>query len=104
MSSRLLSWSIKVKMHKATILAVVWYRYETWSLRLREERSLRLFENRLLRRIFGQKFHVVKGEWTKVRKEWLHNLYSTPNIFRKIKSRKMNWARTVARMGKERNV
>jgi hypothetical protein len=61
-------------------------------LALWEERSLRVLENRLLRRIFGPKTDEVRGGWRKLHNEELHNLYSAPNIIRMIKSRRMNWA------------
>jgi hypothetical protein len=70
------------------------------SLTLREERKLRVFENRVLRRIFGFKRDEIR-EWRKLHKEELNNLYSSPNIARVIKSRRMRWAGHVARMGKE---
>jgi hypothetical protein len=72
-------------------------------LTLREEHSLRVFENRVLRRIFGPKRDEVTGEWRKLHNEELHNVYSSPNIIRTIKSRRMRWAGHVARMGEERN-
>jgi hypothetical protein len=71
---------------------------------LREERRLRVFENRVLRRIFGPKRDEVKGEWRRLHKEELNDLYCSPNIVREIKSRRMRWARNVARMGKRRSV
>jgi hypothetical protein len=80
------------------------YGCETWSLTLREEHILRVFENRVLRRIFGPKRDEVTGEWRKLHSEELHNLYSSPDIIRQVKSRRMRWARHVARMGEERNV
>jgi hypothetical protein len=68
------------------------YGCETWSLTLREERRLRVFENRLLRRIFGPKRVEVRGKWRKLHNEELNVLYSSPNIVRVIKSRRMRWA------------
>jgi len=85
-------------------LPVVFYGCETWSLTLREERRLRVFENRVVRRIFGPKRDEVTGEWRKLHKEELNNLDSSPNIVRVIKSRKMRRAGHVARMGEGRVV
>jgi hypothetical protein len=85
------------------ILPVVLYGCETWSLTLREEHRLRVFENRVLRRIFGHKRNEETGGWTKLHNEELHNLYSSPSIIRIIRSRKMRWAGHVARMGEKRN-
>jgi hypothetical protein len=65
------------------------YGCETWSLILREEHRLRVFESRVLRRIFGPKRDEVTGEWRKLHNEELHILYSSPNIIRRIKSRRM---------------
>jgi hypothetical protein len=70
----------------------------------REERRLRVFENRVLRGIFGPKGDEVTGEWRKLHSGELHNLYSSPDIIRQIKSRRMRWAGHVARMGEGRNV
>jgi hypothetical protein len=79
---------------------IVFLGCETWSLILREETRLRVFENRALRRIFGTKRSKVTGEWRKLHSEELNNVYCSPNIFRAIKSKRMRWARHVACMGK----
>jgi hypothetical protein len=104
LSSRLLSRNVKVKTYKTIILPVVLYGCETWSLTLREEHRLRVFVNRVLRRIFGPKRDEVTGEWRKLHNEELHNLYSSPDIIRQVKSRRMRWAGHVACMGEERKV
>jgi hypothetical protein len=83
-------------------LPVVLYGFETWSLTLREEHRLRVFKNRVLRRIFGPKRDGVTGEWRRLHNEELNDLYSSPNIFRVIKSRIIRWAGHVARMGEGR--
>jgi hypothetical protein len=89
---------------KTIILSVVLYGCETWSLTVREEHKLRVFENRVLRRIFGPKRDGVTGGWRKLHNEELHNLYSSPSIIRIIKSRRMRWVGHMARMGEKRNV
>jgi hypothetical protein len=104
LSSRLLSRNVKVKIYKTVILSVVLYGCETWSLTLREEHRLRVFENWVIRRIFGPKRDEVTGEWRKLHNEELHILYSSPNIIRQITSRRMRWVGHVVRMGEERNV
>ena len=81
------------------ILSVVLYGCETWSLTLREERKLSVFENKVLRRIFGPRKDEVTGDWKRLHNEELNGLYSSPNIVRVIKSRRMRWAGHVARMG-----
>jgi hypothetical protein len=82
---------------------VVLYEYEKWSLTLREEHILREFENKVLRRIFGLKRGEVIGGWRKLHNEELHNLCSSPNIIRMIKSKRMRWAGYVAGMREKRN-
>ena len=71
---------------------------------MREERRLRVFENRVLRRVFGPNRDEVTGEWKKLHKEELRDLYALPNIVRVVKSRRMRWAGHVARMGEGRGV
>jgi hypothetical protein len=93
--------SYTYKVYKTIILPVVLYGRETWSLTLREEHRLRVFENRVLRRIFGPKRGEMTGDWRKLLNEEHHNLYSSPNIIRMIKSMRMRWAGHVARMGEE---
>jgi hypothetical protein len=95
---------VKVRIYMTIILAVVLYGCETWSLTVREEHKLRVFENRVLRRIFRPKRDGVTGGWRKLHNEELHNLCSSPSIIRMIKSRRMRWAGHVARMGEKRNV
>ena len=104
MSSRLLSRNLKIKIYRTVILPVILYGCENWSLTLREGRKLRVFENRILRRIFGPRRDEVTGEWRRWHNEELNDLYSSPNIVWVIKSRRMRWAGHVARMGEERGV
>jgi hypothetical protein len=85
-------------MIKILILPVVLYGCETRSLTLREEHRLRVFENRVLRRMFGPK-REEDGSWRKLHNDELHSLYMSPNIVRVIKSRRMRWAGHVTLMG-----
>ena len=87
LSSRLLSNNLKIKIYKTIILPVVLYGCEVWSLTLGEERKLRVFENMVLRSIFGPRRDEVTGEWRRLHNEELNDLYSSPNIVRVIKSR-----------------
>jgi len=100
LSSSLISKNLKIKIYRTT------YNFArcpdgcgTWSLTLGEERRLRVFENRVLRRIFGPKRDEVTGEWRKLHNEEISDLYSLPNIVRVVKSRRMRWVGHVARMG-----
>jgi hypothetical protein len=102
--SPLLWKNVKLGIYKTIILPVVLYGCETWSLTLREEHKVRVFENRVLRRMFGPERDGVRGGWRRLHNEELHNLYSSPSIIRIIKSRRMRWAGHVARMADERNV
>jgi len=86
----LLSKNLKIKIiYRIIILLVILYGCETWLLTLREERRLRVFENWVLRRIFGPRRYEVIGEWRKLHKEELNDLYSSPNIVWVTKSRRM---------------
>jgi hypothetical protein len=93
---------VKIKIYKTIILPVVLCGCETWSLTLREEHRPRVFENTVLRKIFGPKRDEVTGGWRKLNNEELHGLYSLPSIVRVIKVRRMRWAGHVARMGEVR--
>jgi hypothetical protein len=102
LSSQLISKNLKIKIYKTVILLVVLYVCETWSLTLREEHKLRVFENGVLR-IFGPK-RKEDGLWRRLHNDELHNLYSSPNIVRMIKSRRMRWVAHVVCMGEGRGV
>jgi hypothetical protein len=101
LSSPLLSENGKIRIYKPVIFVVVLYGCETLSLTLLA--NIEVFENKVLRRIFGPMRDVVTGGWRKLHNEELHNLYSSPSIIRIIKSRRMRWAGHVARMGEKRN-
>jgi hypothetical protein len=101
LSSSLISKNLKIKIYKTVILPAVLYRCETWSITLGEEHRLRVFENRVSRKIFGPK-KDEDGSWRKLHNDELHSLYSSPNIVRVIKSMRMRWAGQVACRGRER--
>ena len=96
LSSKLLTKNLRFKIHRNIILPIVLYVCETWSLTLREERRLKVSENKVLRRIFRSKRDEVTGEWRKLHNEEL----ASPNIVRVIKSRRMRRAGHVVRMGR----
>ena len=104
LSSSLLSKDIKIKIYRTIILSVVMYGCETWSLTTREQRRLRVSENRVLRRIFGPKRDKVTVEWKKLCNEELNDLYSPPNIICVIKLRRMRWVGHMGHMGERRVV
>ncbi|KAJ4442707.1 hypothetical protein ANN_04296 [Periplaneta americana] len=103
LSSSLLSKNLKVRIYKTVILPVALYGCETWTLTLREKHKLRVFENKVLRKIFGAKRDEVTGEWRKLHNTELHALYSSTDIIRNIKYRRLRWAGHVARMGESIN-
>ena len=102
LSYSLLSKNLKNKIYRTIILPVVLYGCETWSLRMREQRRLRVFEKNTLKRIFVPKRDEVTGERRKLHDEELNDLYSISNIIRVVKSRRMRWVGRVARMGERR--
>ena len=98
LSSSLLSKNVKIMIYRTIIMPFVLYGCETWLLTLREERRLRVFENRVLRRVFGPKRDKVTGKWRKLHNEELNDLCCSPNIVRVINSRRMSWVGHVAHM------
>jgi hypothetical protein len=104
LSSRLLSKNLEIKIYRTIILPVVLYGCKTWSLTLREEHRLRVFDNRVLRRVFGPKRDEETGEWRKLHNKEMNDLYSLPSIVRMVKLRQMRWTGHVARMGEDRGV
>jgi hypothetical protein len=87
---------MKIRIYRTIILSLNLYGCETWSLNLSEERRLRLFENWVLRGIFGTGRDEVTGEWKKLHNDEMNDLCNSPNIVRVIKSRRMRWAGGVA--------
>jgi hypothetical protein len=100
----LLSKNITINEYGTTILPVVLYGCETWSLTLRDEQTLTVFENRVLRRIFGPKRDEATGEWRRLHTVQLYALNSSPNIIREINSRRKLWVEQAARMWERRGV
>jgi len=90
--------NFKIKIYRTIILPAIVYGCETWSLTLIEESRLRVFENGVFR-IFGPECDKVTGEWRKLHNEELNDLYSSPNIFRVIKSSRISWPERVVCMG-----
>jgi hypothetical protein len=91
---------LKTKMYRNIILSTVLYGFENWSLTLRKELRMRVFENKLPRRTFGPKMDEITREWRKPHNKELSDLYSSPNTFRLVKSRRMRWAEQGAQRGR----
>jgi hypothetical protein len=104
LSSRLLSRNLKVKIYKTIILPIVLYGCESWSVTLREEHRLRVFEKRVLRGMFGPKGDELTGQLRKLQNGELHNLYTSPDIMRQFKSRRIRWVGHVVCVGEGRNM
>ena len=104
MHDKIVIQTVSLYFYRTIILPVVLYGCETWSLTLREERRLRVFEKRVLGRIFGPKGDEVRWEWRKLHNEELNDLYSSLNIVRVIKSRRMKRAGHVAFVGERTGV
>ena len=90
--SRLLSKKLKISTYETIVLPVVFYGCKSWSLTFTEEHRLRVFENKALRKIFGAKRGEITGEWRKLHNSEIPALYSSPNIIRNLKSRRLRWA------------
>jgi hypothetical protein len=103
LSSSLLPQNLKIKIYRTLILPVL-YGCETWSLTLWEKHRLRVFENRVLRTIFGPRRDEVTGEWRKLHNEELNDVYSSLSIFQMIKSRRIRWTGHAACRGERRDV
>ena len=102
LSSRLLSYNLKITIYETTILPVVLCGCKAWCLTLREELRLRVFENMTLRRVFGPK-KDENEDWRRLQNQKFHSLYRSPNIVKVILSRRLRWAWHVARMEEGRN-
>jgi hypothetical protein len=104
LSSRPLSKNLKIRIYKTIILPLAVYGCETWSLTLREKCKLRVFENRVLRRISGSQRDGVGGGWSKLHNDELHDLYSSASVIKISTSKRIMWAGYAARKGEKRNV
>jgi len=95
---------IYIYIYRTIVLPIVLYGCETWSLKLGEDCRLRVFENRVLRRIFGPKKDEVTGKWMKLHNEEVNDLYSSPGIVQVIKLKRMRWVGHVVSMGERRGM
>ena len=99
LTSRLISRKLKLKIYRTVILPVILYGCESWSTTLADEHKLRVFENKVLRKIYGPKRDEMTGEWRRLHNEELHGLYDSPDVVRIMKSQRLRWAGHVAWMG-----
>ena len=93
-----------MKIYRTVILPVILYGCESWSTTLADKHKLRVFENKVLRKIYGPKRDEMTGEWRRLHNEELHGLYDSPDVVRIMKSRRLRWAGHVARMGEKRRL
>jgi len=91
-----------LKIYRTVILPVILYGCESWSMILADEHKLRVFENKVLRKIYRKKRDEMTGEWRRLHNEELHGLYDLPNVVKIMKSRRLRWAGHVARMREKR--
>ena len=104
LTSRLISRKLKLKIYRTVILPVILYGCESWSTTVADEQKLRVFENKILRKIYGPKRDEMTGEWRRLHNEELHGLYDSPDVVKIMKSRRLRWAGHVARMGEKRRL
>ena len=104
LTSRLISRKLKLKIYRTVILPVILYGCESWSTTLADEHKLHVFENKVLRKIYGPKRDEMTGEWRRLHNEELHGLYDSPDVVKIMKSRRLRWAGHVARMGEKRRL
>lgn len=104
LTSRLISRKLKLKIYRTVILPVILYGCESWSTTLADEHKLRVFENKVLRKIYGPKRDEMTGEWRRLHNEELHGLYDSPDVVKIMKSKRLRWAGHVARMREKRRL
>jgi len=90
-----------LKIFRTVILPVILYGCESWSTTLADEHKLRVFENKILRKIYGPKRDEMTGEWRRLHNDELYGLYDSPNVVKIMKSRRLRWADHVSRMEKK---
>ena len=100
----MISRKLKLKIYRTVILPVILHGCESWSTTLADEQKLRVFENKVLRKIYGPKRDEMTGEWRRLHNEELHGLYDSPDVVRIMKSRRLRWSDHVARMREKRRL